>query len=134
MLQAGASARQSQLQSDELARNISASVAVALAATRSSILRLGTVHQSVDSYQAALAGEREKYKQGIGSIISILTIEDKLNSALADQVQAQLAYASALIQFRFATGTLNTPNTAIHDVQADTFLTFPFVSAKPRGR
>jgi outer membrane protein len=132
LLQAGATARQSQLQSAELARNISAGVAVALAATRSSTLRLGTVRQSVESYQSALAGEREKYKQGIGSIISILTIEDKLNSALADQVQAQLAYASAVIQFRFATGTLTAPNTAIQDVQADTFLTLPFVGAPSR--
>jgi outer membrane protein len=135
--QAGANARQSQLQSEELARNISASVAVALAATRSSILRLAMARQSVESYRTALAGEREKYKQGIGSIISILTIEDKLNSALADQVQAQLAYASALIQFRFATGTLNAPNAATQDVPADTFLTFPFVrtsSKRPATR
>jgi outer membrane protein len=134
LLQAGAAARQSQFQSAELARNISASLAVALAATRSSILRLRTARESVESYQSALAGEREKYKQGIGSIISILTIEDRLNSALADQVQAQLAYASALIQFRFATGTLNAPNTAIQDVQADTFLTLPFVGAPLRRR
>lgn len=133
LLQAGATARQSQLQSADLARNISASVAIALAATRNAILRLHTARASVESYQSALAGEREKYKQGIGSIISILTIEDKLNSAQSDQVQAQLAYATALIQFRFATGTLNAPNTSIQDVQADTFLTLPFVSA-PKHR
>ena len=131
--QATAVARQSELQSTEVARTISASVAIALAAVRSSILHLRTAKESVQSYESALNGEQEKYKGGIGSIVSILTIEDKLNSAQADKVQAQLAYANALTQFRFATGTLTSPNALVHNISVDTFLTLPFMSA-PRDR
>lgn len=35
--------------------------------------------------------EREKYAGGIGSIVDILSIEDRLTGALADQVQSELA-------------------------------------------
>jgi len=117
---------QAEIQSRQLARSINSSVLVALNALRSAILRARTANQSVQSFQSALAGEREKYAGGIGSIVNILQIEDRLTAAQSDLVQSELAYALALTQFRFATGTLVRAGQPFQNVPADTFLTLPF--------
>jgi outer membrane protein TolC len=117
---------QAEMQSQQLARSINSSVMVALNALRNAILRAKTARQSVESFQSALAGEREKYAGGIGSIVNILQIEDRLTSAQSDQVQSELAYALALTQFRFATGTLVRSDQPQQKVAEDTFLTLPF--------
>src|SRR5205807_508015 len=59
--QATAVTRQSELQGRDLARNISATVVVAVESVRSAILRVKKARESVESFRAALAGEREKY-------------------------------------------------------------------------
>jgi outer membrane protein len=129
MLQAQGFSRQAQLQNIELERAISSQVVVSVGALRSAIVRLKQADAAVNSFQAGLQGERDKYSGGIGSIIEILTVEDKLNSALAEQVQAQLNYAQALVQFRFATGTLAKADASVQSVTADTFFTLPFLKS-----
>jgi outer membrane protein len=132
--QVQAQSRQSQMLGRESARNISAQVVTAVGAVRSAILRAKNVRESVEAYQAALTGEREKYKAGMGSIVNVLTVEDKLTGAMSDQVQAQLGYALALTQFRFATGTLIAPNKPVQQVEPDTFITLPFLGAPEERR
>jgi len=117
---------QADMQTKQLARAISSSVVVTLEGLRNAVVRARQARQSVESFRAALAGEREKYAGGVGSIVNILTVEDRLTAALADQVQSELAYAQALAQFRFATGTLVQPNQPLQNVPADTFLALPF--------
>jgi outer membrane protein TolC len=129
MLQAQGLSRQAQLQNIELERAISSQVVVSVGAVRSAIVRLKQADEAVNSFQVGLQGERDKYSGGIGSIIEILTVEDKLNSALAEQVQAQLNYALALVQFRFATGTLAKAGGSSQSVTADTFFTLPFLKS-----
>jgi outer membrane protein TolC len=112
-----------------LERTISSGVIVSLGAVRSAIARLKQADDAVHSFQTGLQGERDKYSGGIGSIIEILTVEDKLNSALAEDVQAQLNYALALVQFRFTTGTLAKAGGGTQNVTADTFFTLPFLKS-----
>ncbi len=121
--------RQAELQSGELHRNISASIVVAVRGVRNAILRLRKARESVESFAAALSGERLKYSGGIGSILNILTVEDKLTAAMTDQIQAQLAYALALTQFRFVTGTFVARNRATTVLESGALLTLPFTSA-----
>ncbi len=128
--QADASAKQAHLKADDLARTISSQVVISVQGVRNAILRLKNSRQAVEAFQAALAGERDKYRGGIGSIVDVLTVEDKLNSALQEQVQAQQAYALALTQFRFATGTLLTaPDKTTQEIDPVTFSTLPFMRA-----
>jgi outer membrane protein TolC len=124
--QAEAQRRQAELAGQELSRNITTSIVVAVKGLRSALVRLKQARQSVEAFSAALAGERNKYSGGIGSIIDILTVEDKLTAALTDQVQAQLTYALELTQFRFVTGTLVTRDQDTQTLKADTFVTLPF--------
>jgi len=117
---------QAEMQSQQVARQIKSSVVVALEALRSTILRAKKARQSVESFQSALTGEREKYAGGIGSIVNILQIEDRLTTAQSDLVQSELDYALALTQFRFATGTLIKSDQPLQKVVDDTFSTLPF--------
>ena len=134
LTQADAFSREADLKQRELGRNISAAVVVAAEGVRNGIARLKNAREAVESFSKALAGERDKYRGGIGSIVDILTIEDRLTSALSDQVTAQLAFAQALIQFRFATGTLVSPDRTLQNIRADTFLSLPFAGTLDEKR
>jgi outer membrane protein TolC len=126
VMQSEGAAVQADMQSRQLGRTINSSVIVSLEALRNAITRAKKARVAVESYQSALAGEREKYAGGIGSIVDILTVEDRLTAALSDQVQAELSYALALTQFRFATGTLVRPRQSSQNISEDMLLTFPF--------
>jgi outer membrane protein TolC len=66
----------------------------------------------------------------MGSIVDVLIVEDKLNNALIQQVQAQQAYALAVVQFRFSTGTLlQAPDRTDQNINADIFMSLPFTAA-----
>lgn len=126
VMQSEGTAIQAEAQSRQLARIINSAVAVSLEGLRNAILRARKARQSVEAFQSALAGEREKYAGGIGSIVDILSVEDRLTAALSDQVQSELAYALALTQFRFSTGSLIKLGQPSQTIPADTFLTLPF--------
>lgn len=128
--QAEASRQQAALQVDQLARNITANLVTAVAAVRNAILRAQKARLAVESFEQALSGEREKYRVGLGSVVDILTLEDRLNSAQTDQIQAELAYAIALIQFRFATGTLFEQGESGQIFHANLFVTLPFTEPR----
>src|SRR5882724_518732 len=124
--QANATERQAELQKDDLERTIGAQVAVAVQSVRNAVLQVEKARESVASFELALSGEREKYRGGIGSIVDILTVEDKLTNAMAAQVQTELGYALALAQFRFSTGTLAAGGRATQNISGDIFFTLPF--------
>jgi outer membrane protein len=130
--QADATSRQADLHSADLARGISAALVTAVQGVRNAIARASKARESVESFQAALSGQRERYRLGTGSVVEILTVEDKLNTALSNQVNAELSYVLALLQFRFATGTLIAPDKAVQNLEADILLTLPFPSV-PAG-
>jgi outer membrane protein TolC len=125
---------QAEVQRLQLARGINSSVVVSLEGVRNAILRAQRAREAVDSFRSALTGEREKYAGGIGSIVNILSVEDKLTAALSEQVQSELAYVTALAQFRLATGTLVQPNQAVQNVPADTFVALPFTCTSQEVR
>jgi outer membrane protein len=127
--QAKASAIQAEQLSQNVARTISSEISVAVQAVRNSILQVKEADQAVLSSRAALEGEREKYRTGFGSIVDVLTTEDRLTTALNEQIQAQLNYALALVQFRLATGTVVEPGQAQLTLPPTIFSTLPFIAA-----
>jgi outer membrane protein TolC len=117
--------RQAQLHTLEASRNIMASVITAVAGVRNAILQLHKAQEAVGASQAALDGEREKYRLGAGQLVDVLTMEDRLTEAEGSQVSARLAYALALTQIRFATGTIVEPDKTVQSIDRDVFLTVP---------
>ncbi len=134
VLRSEGAATQAEVQTRQLARGINSSVVVSLEGVRNAILRAQRARQAVESFRSALTGEREKYAGGIGSIVNIVSVEDKLTAALAEQVQSELSYVLALAQFRLATGTLVQPNRAVQNVPADTFVALPFTCTSQEVR
>jgi outer membrane protein TolC len=102
---------------------------VAVLGVRLAAARIEKAQRSVEFFKASLAGTRERYRVGLGSVVEILTIEDKLTGSLEDEVDAQLSHALAITQFRLVTGTLVTPDQAQQDVPLNNFLTAPFTGA-----
>jgi outer membrane protein len=125
LAQTEASIRQAELRAADTARGIATDVLVALAGVRNAGLRLEKASESVTAFKAALDGERDKYRLGFGSLVDILTIEDRLTLSLAVQVQARLDAAVELAHLRQATGTLVDPNAAAPRADREAFVTLP---------
>ena len=123
--EAEATYQQALLSASEKSREIANSVSSSLTAVYSGIERLKRTRQAVEAYQAALEGEKDKLRLGVGSLTDMLTVESRLTDALLDRVSAQLAYAVALVQFRFASGTLIAPDATVHTVQQELFYSLP---------
>ncbi len=90
----------------ERARVIATEVVNAVTALRNGTLRLGKATDAVRGFQAALEGEQDKLRLGVGSLTDLLTVEGRLTEALLALVDAQQAYALGVVQLRYASGTL----------------------------
>ena len=123
--QAQAALNQANLRVTDLNHSITSSVVTAISAARNSAMQLAKARESVNSFQAALQAEREKFSLGLNSLVDVLTVEDRLTTAMSTQVSAQLSYALALTQLRSATGTIIEPDKAVHSVDRDVFFTLP---------
>jgi outer membrane protein TolC len=125
VLQAEAAVRQNELRLEEVSRGISADVVKSVSDMQNSIVGLRSSRQSVESFEQALEGERQKLGLGLNSVIDVLTVEDRLTLALANRVEAQRRYAVSLVEFRLATGTIVSPSEPVQTVTRDVFVTFP---------
>ena len=110
LAQTEAALHQAEFRVSDLARFITSNVIVSASGVNNAAARLEKSQQSVVSFQAALDAEREKYRLGIGSLVDVLTTEDRLTAALDVQVRVRLAYAIELAQLRRATGSIIEPN------------------------
>ena len=128
-MRAQSSVRQAELRTLQTSQTIMASVVTAVAGVRNAALQLQRAREAVASSQAALDGEREKYRLGVGQLVDVLTMEDRLTTAEQNQVTAELGYALALTQLRFATGSIVEPDKTVQSVDHEVFLTVPIPAA-----
>ena len=123
--------RQAELRTLQTSQSIMASVVTAVGGVRNAALQLQRAREAVAASQAALDGEREKYRLGVGQLVDVLTMEDRLTVAEQSQVTAELGYALALTQLRFATGSIVEPDQAVQSVDREVFFTVPVPSTHP---
>jgi outer membrane protein len=128
LAQVEASYQQSILNETELERTIASNVVTALTTLSSSIAALQKAREAVSYYRIALDQEQERFRLGLNSLVDVLTMEDRLTSALSQGVAAQLNYAVAIENLRLATGTIVDPNERTHTVDTNTFIRPPFES------
>jgi outer membrane protein TolC len=131
LIQAEAARRQSTLARENIERTIANNVVVAMVNLTKSVVRLQDAREAVKNYLLALNGEQDKYNLGASALIDVLTIEDRLTTASSDEVSAQLDYAVAVENLRFATGTLIDPKASTHSLDRRLFLTPPFDWERP---
>jgi outer membrane protein TolC len=125
LAEADAQLRQARTRLADVERTIRSSIAESHSAVRNAVLRLEQTRESVAAYEEALRGEQDKLALGIGSIVNLLTIEDRLTTASEREVAAWRNYAEALIAFRFATGTLIPAREPLPVPDLTTFTTLP---------
>jgi outer membrane protein len=123
--QAQASLTQAQLRAADIGRQVSSAVVSAYNAVKNAAAQLENTHQSVKFAQAALDGERQKFSLGFNSLVDVLTVEDRLTTAMISEVNDEFGYALALTQLRLATGTIVDPYQEVHSVDRDIFFTLP---------
>lgn len=126
LIQAEASYQQAALQQSDLARQISSNVITAMTSLSNNVARLKMAREAVRYYQLALDGENEKFRRGFGSLVDVLTMEDRLTGALSQQLAAQVDFATAIENLRFSTGTFLNPDEQTHVLERGTFVTPPF--------
>jgi outer membrane protein len=120
-----AATRQSDITLLETARTAATAVVVAYEGVRSTTMQLQRAHEAVRYYQAALDGEREKYRLGLNSLVDVLTVEDRLTTGILAEVNARLAYALALVTLRQSTGTIVQAGQDVQQVDPFLFSSLP---------
>jgi outer membrane protein TolC len=130
LMQAQSNVLQAELHTLQTSQNIMASVVTAVGGVRNASLQLQRAQEAVTASQAALDGEREKYRLGVGQLVDVLTMEDRLTVAEQSQVNAELGYALALTQLRFVTGSIVEPDKTVQSVDRDVFFNVPIPAAQ----
>src|SRR4029079_18867918 len=87
------SSHQAMLRQCALARNIASAEVTAMSSLVTNVARLKQAREAVRTYRLAVNGEQEKFRLGLGSLVDVLTIEDRLTGALSQELAAQVDYA-----------------------------------------
>ena len=117
--------RQSDLRQQDLGRTIALEIRKNLEGARLGADQIKSAEASVEAYTNALQGEEDKLSLGLGSLIDILTVEDRLRAARLTSVGARLSYSVSLARLRLAAGAIVAPDEAIQSVGKEIFLELP---------
>ena len=129
LAEAEANYRRSTFLATDTANRIAASVASALSAVDTSTAALSGAKTSVSEYQSATEGAREKLRLAAGSLLDLLTIESRLTGSELDLENARLQYALAIVELRYASGTMLGPDPLHPTLEREAFR----VPAPPPG-
>lgn len=125
LLQATSIETQRKLQALNTARTISNAVGAAAQSVYYQQQAVAAAAATVASYRKSLTGQREKFHLGLASVVDLITIENNLTQAMTTEAQARLTYALAIVQLRFATGTIVIPGAGIQQVTEEVLRTPP---------
>jgi outer membrane protein TolC len=109
VVQRGAAEKQAILQYQNLERQICANVALAADTLRKSLALLQISESAVLAYSQAVANEKKKLKAGLSTLFDVVLLESRLNSAEQNALAARSRVAVAVVELRFESGTLVTP-------------------------
>jgi outer membrane protein TolC len=126
LAQTEASAQQARVLRGNVSRTIASNVQTSMISVTEAVIRVRIAREAVNAAQRGLDGEREKFRLGINSVVDLLTVEDRLTTALRTENAAQLDYALAVVNLRYATGTLIDPRASAHTIDRNVFSTPPF--------
>ena len=97
---------QSKLTISDLERRIPLNVLSALDDVRLSAAQLEASTDAVRKFEQALANERERVREGLGTIIDLVLTQEQLIRAQLSQVADHLRYAVAAARLEFETGSM----------------------------
>ena len=91
----------------DISQQVSLDVWTSYYALRTAKQRLATSRDLLASAQQSADVARARYREGVGTIVDVLTAEAALESARAQEVQARTDWFLALAQLAHDTGRLN---------------------------
>lgn len=97
---------QTRVVEEDLRYAVLTSVETAASAVRRLALQLDEARRAEELYRRAVTNEETRRQLGRGTLLDVINVADRLLSARFATNAAQLNYALAVIQLRFATGTL----------------------------
>lgn len=98
--------RQAHIQSTDLDRKIRSNVLVTLEALSRYRAALKKAREAVAFYRRGYADENLRFRMGMSTIIDLITVQNRLSTAMVTEVDSQVDYANAVIRLRYETGTL----------------------------
>jgi outer membrane protein TolC len=125
LTQAEATLRQSALALDLLVKGAGVDVLSALDAVGRNARQLDKAGEAVRLFERAVVNEEKKLKAGSSTLLDVINQRDRLTSARQAEVSSQLALALAILDLRFATGTLVGEDGEAGSLQASRLTTLP---------
>jgi outer membrane protein TolC len=115
-----------QIQREELERQVRASVAISVNALRSRISAMAAAADAVDAYEAAVAAERTRLREGMATIIDLVLTEERLTGSQLSLVEARLAVALGVLDLAYQTGSLPFDEEGVSSALAELLVTGSF--------
>ncbi|PON15930.1 hypothetical protein C2W62_21180 [Candidatus Entotheonella serta] len=100
--------RQAEIIHQQISQRIASEVVLALELVKNSYDRLTVSHQAESSYERAVETKKKRFRIGDTSLLDVLSLEDSYAEARLNTIDAIRNYLNALIELRFATGSLVT--------------------------
>jgi outer membrane protein TolC len=123
--QLGAVAHQQVIAEEALKRQVASDVRVALNGLRANADALAAANEAVQYAEETVAAQQQRFKAGLATVFDVLLSESSLTSAQLNAIASRQAYANAIAQLRYASGTLLTNGTKTPLVSAAVLLTPP---------
>ncbi len=95
----------------ELARAIEAAITITLNALRNDLAGLAQTQEAIALFERTLTNEKQKLHLGEATILDLINYEDRLTGVQLQALSTRLRYHIEVIQLRFQTGMLITPET-----------------------
>lgn len=91
---------------ENLERNISLNVRLALSNLNNSVIVLNKAEESLSHYREAFNNEQVKFQNGLTTLLNLLIFQARLTNAELVHLQSCQQFANAIVKLRFETGTL----------------------------
>ena len=95
-----------EIATDNLERNISLNVNIAVTNVENSASILKKAKETLSYSQEVFANEQIKFKNGLTTLLNLILFQERLTFAELEYQQAQLQFAVAIANLRYETGTL----------------------------
>jgi outer membrane protein TolC len=112
LLQARADAETAGAQMEKLEQDIALQVWTSFYGVKTSEQKIRTAQDLLASAEKSYEVALGRYKEGVGSILDLLTAQSVLENGRGQAIQARTEWFLSLVQFTHDTGTLGAPGTA----------------------
>ena len=116
-----------EIATDNLERNISLNVNIAVTNVENSASILKKAKETLTYSQKVFTNEQIKFKNGLTTLLNLILFQERLTFAQLEYQQAQLQFAIAIVNLRYETGTLYRTDNIIAEsgIYPELFTTIP---------